>query len=168
MTAKHTPLPELAAKFNGRVQCGPDMWILRDCPLGVNMITLGVPHGDKLTAPAVAHRFNAYPDLKEKLAQLEHQTTEQGRMLGDANLENARLKERVAELEGLLLELCDPNTGMMEASIQASSEILQDRHGLPVRDENGRIVRYPTEMSEWLQDWLGRARAALAKAKGGA
>ena len=71
MTAKHTPLPELAAKFNGRVQCGPDMWILRDCPLGVNMITLGVPHGDKLTAPAVAHCFNAYPDLVEALKWAE-------------------------------------------------------------------------------------------------
>ena len=156
MTAKHTPLPELAAKFNGRVQCGPDMWILRDCPLGVNMITLGVPHGDKLTAPAVAHCFNAYPDLKEKLAQLEHQTTEQGRMLGDANLENARLKERVAEL----VETLGYSAGYLRAASTA--------HGI----RENEAVRFTGDWEHFGRITLGqvldRAEAALAKAKGGA
>jgi len=156
MTAKHTPLPELAAKFNGRVQCGPDMWILRDCPLGVNMITLGVPHGDKLTAPAVAHRFNAYPDLKEKLAQLEHQTTEQGRMLGAVNRENDRLTERVAELEEALQPFAHIGSVMSDEDGWSDTDVLE-----LTLDDTGAAPFASATAGDF-------RRAALAKAKGGA
>jgi|GEM_PF-2556104 len=174
MTAEHTlpPCPFCSSKNTEIANTSTPYFGVKCDDCGAEV------HGQYFEGPVRRDKFSYTPDPKNVYEADYNGLYPEYRKAFDSAIvawsrrapdpENARLKERVAELEGLLLELCDPNTGMMEASIQASSEILQDRHGLPVRDENGRIVRYPTEMSEWLQDWLGRARAALAKAKGGA